>query len=239
MDREEERAQELELLQSMYPDEMTVVSPTVFTIAAQLEPPTPSNGGALRTGNQSLLVRVEYTENYPETAPVIELSLEQGQVEMVEDEDSNEGKVGEEPIVLDDSDLGKLSDKAAQEAEDNLGFPSVFAIVSSLKDQAEAMLQEKQVEREREREAKLREEEEREQAKFRGTLVDRENFFEWRRKFVAEMAALAEKDDGKNEEIRKRPTGREIFEKGLDGSKDSDDDGDESIQQRVKNVSIS
>ncbi|KAK9368628.1 RWD domain-containing protein [Lipomyces kononenkoae] len=238
MDPEEERAQELELLQSMYPDEMTVISPTVFTIAAHLEPPTPSNGGTLKSGNQSLLVRVEYTENYPETAPVIELSLEQ-EIAADDNEDGNDEKANEEPIVLDNSDLANLRDKAAQEAQDNLGFPSVFAIMSSLKDQADSILQEKQVERERERDAKIREEEEKEQAKFRGTLVDRENFFEWRRKFKAEMAALTEKD-GIHEEIKRRPTGREIFEKGLDGSKNIDDeDDDESVQEGVKNVSIS
>ncbi|KAK9484821.1 RWD domain-containing protein [Lipomyces starkeyi] len=238
MDPEEERAQELELLQSMYPDEMTVLSPTVFTISTHLEPPTSSNGGALKSSNQSLLVRVEYTENYPETAPVIELNLEQAAVETDEAEDGNDGKVFEELIVLNNSDLGTLNEKARQEAEDNLGFPSVFAIMSSLKDQAESILQEKQAEREREREAKIREEEEKEQAKFRGTLVNRENFIEWRRKFKAEMAALVNKD-GKDEETKKRPSGREIFEKGLDGSRHSDDDDDESLQQGVKNVIIS
>ncbi|KAK9362696.1 RWD domain-containing protein [Lipomyces starkeyi] len=238
MDPEEERAQELELLQSMYPDEMTVLSPTVFTISTLLEPPTSSNGGAMKSSNQSLLVRVEYTKNYPETAPVIELSLEQAAVETDDAEDGNYGKVFEELIVLNNSDLGTLNEKARQEAEDNLGFPSVFAIMSSLKDQAESILQEKQAEREREREAKIREEEEKEQAKFRGTLVNRENFIEWRRKLKAEMAALVNKD-GKDEETKKRPSGREIFEKGLDGSRHSDDDDDESLQQGVKNVIIS
>ncbi|KAK9372408.1 RWD domain-containing protein [Lipomyces chichibuensis] len=237
MDPEEERAQELELLQSMYPDEMTVLSPTVFTISIRLEPPTSSNGGTLKSSNQSLLVRVEYTANYPETAPVIELNLEQGVVEKDDAEDGNDGKTFEELIVLDSSDLGTLNEKARQEAEENLGFPSVFAIMSSLKDQAESILQEKQAEREREREAKIREEEEKEQAKFRGTLVNRENFFEWRRKFKAEMSLVNK--DGKDEETKKRPTGREIFEKGLDGSRHSDEDDDESLQQGVKNVSIS
>ncbi|KAK9389757.1 RWD domain-containing protein [Lipomyces mesembrius] len=238
MDPEEERAQELELLHSMYPDEMTVLSPTVFTILTRLEPPTSSSGGTLKSGNQSLLVRVEYTENYPETAPVIELSLEQGAVETDDTEDGSDGKVFEELIVLDNSDLGTLNEKARQEAADNLGFPSVFAIMSSLKDQAESILQEKQAERERQQEAKIREEEEKEQAKFRGTLVNRENFFDWRRKFKAEMAALVNKD-GKDEETKKRPTGREIFENGLDGSRHSDEDEDESLQQGVKNVNIS
>ncbi|KAK9245532.1 RWD domain-containing protein [Lipomyces tetrasporus] len=238
MDPEEERNQELELLQSMYPDEMTVISATVFTISIHPEPPTSSNGGTLNSSNQSLLVRVEYTEDYPATAPVIELSLEQVEVRAAEEEDGNDKKAIDEPIVLDNSDLGTLNEKATLEAEDNLGMPSVFAIISSLKDQSESILQEKQVEREQEREAKIREEEEREQAKFRGTLVNRENFIVWRKKFKAEMAALENKD-GKNEETKKRPTGREIFENGLEGSKKGDEDDEEILQERVKTIGIS
>ncbi|KAK9468800.1 hypothetical protein V1512DRAFT_233716 [Lipomyces arxii] len=240
MDPEEEKAQELDLLQSMYPEELNIVSDSVFTILLPLEQPTTSNGDQAGKSAQSLLVRVEYTEDYPQSLPLIELSVEttadEDSGDESEDEDAKKRKV--EVYHINNEDLNVLRESAAEEAEINLGFPSIFAITSSLKDKAESLLQDKLSEKEKEREEKARQEEEIEQAKFRGTLVNRENFIEWRRKFKAEMAALEQKDT-KEDDSKRRPSGREIFEKGLEGSKSTEQYEDEDIENGVKNVSIS
>ncbi|KAK7206425.1 RWD domain-containing protein [Myxozyma melibiosi] len=236
MDYEEEKAQEIELLQSMYPDEMTILSPTTYTIQLALQAPTSSKGLATKDNKQLLIVRVEYTEKYPETLPIIELSLEQEE-EQDESDDEDESN-SPEALVLDRHDLDALKEKAAEEIEENLGFPSIYAVTSSLKDQAETMLQSKQDAIERELDEIARKEEEAEQAKFRGTLVNRENFLIWRTKFKAEMAEKKRLETGKVEE-KKRPTGREIFEKGLDGSKNEGDDELGDLPEAVSELAVS
>ncbi|KAK9454545.1 hypothetical protein V1511DRAFT_397500 [Dipodascopsis uninucleata] len=248
MDPDEEKAQELELLQSMYPDELTIESSSKFSILLKLEAPTTSGGAQIKSSHQCVQVQVEYTEGYPETAAGIDLHWVMQEPEEEDNEDNeddkdddvNVTKILEEPISLTNGDLDDLRNKANQEAQDNLGFPSVFAITSSIKDMAETILQDRLTEREMERERKIQQEEEKEQAKFRGTLVNKENFYEWRRKFRAEMAALAERTavkDPAREEQNKRPTGREIFEKGLEGSK-KEDDNEEILSQDLKSVKI-
>ncbi|KAK9460338.1 uncharacterized protein V1516DRAFT_676360 [Lipomyces oligophaga] len=242
MDSDEEKAQEIELLQSMYPDEMTVLSPSKYTIAIKMEPPTANSNILVKQSNQFLLIAVEYSVDYPQTIPTVDLTLERERIEddeQEDDDDNKEQRALEIDVELDRNDLQILREKVQQELEENIGLPSIFAVSSSLKDQGETILQDKLTAIEQDREQKLQEEEEREQAKFRGTLVNRENFIIWRKKFRAEMAQ--QNADLKNVDSRKRPSGREIFEKGLEGSRNDGnemDEGDESIFNGVKNLVV-
>ncbi|KAK9447864.1 uncharacterized protein V1518DRAFT_420655 [Limtongia smithiae] len=242
MDYDEEKAQELELLQSMYPDELEITTPNeAYTLTLPLAQPPSTRTGTVPHADklQSLVVHVKYTPTYPETPAevVLEIVTTAAGEDDEEDESAEEAKKREESerqhgfaaVYLDESALDFLTAQAEQEAEDNLGFPAIFAITSSLKEHCDSLLQSKLSALEQAYTDKLLAEEEREQAKFRGTLVNRDNFYEWRKRFRAEMAAAAAtaaagaKIDTEEEERRKRPSGREIFEKGLEGSKKDDD----------------
>lgn len=116
MDPEEEKAQEIELLQSMYPDEMAIISPAVYTITITLEPPTSRNGLITKNSNQSLIIHVEYSEGYPETLPIIDLSFEYKKLDDDDEESDDDSKrIEEKPLLLNNTDLDTLREKAAQE----------------------------------------------------------------------------------------------------------------------------
>ena len=110
----------------------------------------------------------------------------------------------------------------------------VFTIVSALKDSAEALIttriNDEQAEHDRER-AKA---EEAENAKFYGEAVTRESFMLWRSRFREELEREVEErrraeDEGKSKkEITKgediKLTGRMLWERGLVGKVDEEDD---------------
>ncbi|KAK9477042.1 hypothetical protein V1514DRAFT_353675 [Lipomyces japonicus] len=257
MDPAEEREQELELLQSMYPDELTVISDTEFTILLVPEPP--ANNDLLPSRHhrqqQAVVVKITYSESYPETVPEIDIELREiiNDESDDDDDDDNEndndngGKEGDNisaiPVSLEKpNDASKLLSRANDEAQENLGLPSVFAITSAVKDLAEQILQDRQADRERARDEAIRQEEELEQAKFRGTTVTRESFLAWHRAFRAEQQQRQKQDHhNKNAATNavvgdeQRLTGREIFEKGLQGNKEDDD---LPSTDDIKNLSI-
>ncbi|EGW30057.1 uncharacterized protein SPAPADRAFT_63673, partial [Spathaspora passalidarum NRRL Y-27907] len=191
MDPAEEQQQELEVLESIYPDELTVISPTHFIIRVQLD--TPSQ----RKHYLDLIVR--YPPTYPEVIPNLDLEIpeiseeEEDSDDDDEDEDDDDTKAIKlalnmaEVIEFTRDELALLLSKLNEEAELNIGMPSVFALTTQLKDEAEALfvqiLETRQKEYEREREEREREE----QKKFIGTKVTKESYLEWRDKFRAEM----------------------------------------------------
>lgn len=198
----EDQAEEIEILQSIYPEELEVHDETSFSVHLRLETEPP----------RQLLVDVEYPETYPEEAiPVICISTEQTKKEQEtqrhKDEDTNEPKF---TYAFSKADCAELVARAKESAEENLGIPSVFAFVSLIKEQAENLYDSRIRDQEAERLRMLNIEEEKEQAKFRGTPVTQTSFAEWRMKFRANMGL---------DKPKKRPfgrfTGREIFEKGM------------------------
>lgn len=117
----------------------------------------------------------------------------------------------------------------------------VFTLASTLKDSAEMLIYERATAEEQEAEAGRRREEEKEMEKFRGELVNRERFLDWRDTFFAEKAAAKQKiaDDEEAEGKRgqrsntkaeeKKLSGREMWESGLVGHGDEEEGEDESI----------
>lgn len=214
MDYKEEQSQEIEILQSIYPDELEIISETEFNILLKLE----TNSERVHY----LKLNIVYPETYPEVAPGIKVLL--GEVEEEdeesEDEDSDEESSPKltlisEMIEFDSSDLKELENKLIEEAEDQLGMPSVFALASSLKDQAEELFAKKVDIKQKEYDNELLAKEREEQKKFYGTKCTVETFNAWRAKFRKEM--------GYEFRLQKRLealhggklTGKEIFEKGL------------------------
>ena len=110
----------------------------------------------------------------------------------------------------------------------------VFTLVSTLKDAAETLIAERQRQAQniKDMEAALVEEEE--NRKFHGTAVTRESFLKWRAKFREEAEELEkrEKDEKELEEKKKRGrleekklTGKQLWERGMVGKVDEDDEG--------------
>lgn len=248
MDPLEEQAQELEILQSIYPDELTILTPTRFQINILLDTDSKRR--------HAVLLDVTYTENYPETVPILNIlegavdydALENEEVD--DDEEDGEGNYDDdddqtiskrllnlvETIQLDRDDYAELLRKIRDEAEDNVGMPSAFSLASSLKEHAETQFTEKLKSKEKEimdiREAREREE----QKKFTGTKVTPASFENWRQKFRKEMGIDRRLDERYADVHKGRLTGKQIFEQGLASGEDLEDttDGKEVDMSELK-----
>ncbi|KAK3310302.1 RWD domain-containing protein [Chaetomium strumarium] len=211
----EEQIEEREVLNSIFPDEITDISETEYRISITLdigddedeaEPPV-------------MLLTVRYPEDYPDKAPLLELSAPQNStphqyLNIAEDKDQ------------------LLQDLEAT-VEENLGMAMVFTLVSAVKEAAEQLVAER-----KEAAAKVHEEailaaEREENKKFHGTPVTRETFLKWREGFLKEMeeARIREEEERaaelKKARIKEPPklTGKQLWERGLATA--SQEEGDE------------
>lgn len=237
MDPQEEQQLELEVLESIYPDELTKYSPTHFSIKLSLDTPSERK--------HRLLLDVKYPAEYPEVVPDLNIIIpEEEEEEEISDEASDEENENEtklmlnlsETIEFDSNDVDQLVSKLIEEANLQVGMPSVFALTTQLKDEAEILFQNKleQTQKKYDEDSLAREMEE--QKKFHGTKVTKESWNEWRNKFREEMK-IAERDlENFNKMHNGKLSGREIFEKGLAGD---DEDILNDITDNVKNVSVS
>ncbi|KAK6884677.1 Protein GIR2 [Candida tropicalis] len=243
MDPVEEQLQEIEVLQSIYPDELELINNTHFSIRINLD--------VSSTRKHSLKLIVKYPETYPEVIPNLQIEIadpnddndeEEGKYEYSDDEDyandeddddedeeSKEIKLAlnmAETIEFDRNDFNELLNKLNEESELNLGIPMIFSLITLLKEEAESLFENKLNLKNQEFELKRREKELKEQQKFQGTKVTIESWTKWRNDFRKEM---------KFEEIDKQRfikmhngklTGKQIFEQGL-----ATTEGDEEIGQ--------
>lgn len=188
MDYEEEHRNEIEALESIYPDEMTIVEREpyhAFELALNAQSTRDDSVTA------SCTVKFTYTPKYPDEAPEIEITASES---------------------LCDNHLAALEEHMKQLANENLGMVVVFTIVSSVQDKLNELVENLLEEQRNEKERLEREVEEAEQKKFEGTRVTIETFMSWKAKFDAEMAELrkhkvrAAEDGGP-----KKITGRDLF----------------------------
>lgn len=218
MDPLEEQQQEIEVLQSIYPDELDSISPTHYTILIALDAPSDRKHLAL--------LDVRYPPNYPDEVPTLDIltHIEEEPVEEdLDSEDESEKFVNlSEQIDFEKDDIAVLLTKLKEEAEMNIGMPSIFALAALLKDEAELLFQAKLDEAQAHYDKQLLAREAEEQKKFHGTKVTKESFAEWRNNFRKEMQ-VEKKDAERFEHMHNgKMTGREIFEKGL--AEESDDE---------------
>ncbi|KAF9052614.1 RWD domain-containing protein [Panaeolus papilionaceus] len=191
--------EEFEVLESIYPTELSRVSPTDIEIEAE--------GDDIPDGATTCKVNlcVHYPDAYPDVLP--ELSIKH------EDESIN------------DADIEKLLSELRKVGEENLGMAMTFTLVSHLREQLSQLVRSK-LEEERKREAeKERLELEAEEKRTRGTAVTVESFNAWKAKFDKEVAlrkAREEEEKLKNltpkerEEMKRHATrlsGRQLFER--------------------------
>ncbi|GJN88281.1 hypothetical protein Rhopal_001246-T1 [Rhodotorula paludigena] len=216
-DYAEERRSELEVLESIFPDELEVLSDDQLSIRVE---PEVQNEREPYTFN----LLVTYTPTYPDEPPALELETVEGEV--------------------DDDELAFLLDGLNESANESLGMAMVYTLALQLKELIAEMIVKRKERIAREDEERYRREEEAAAAKKRGTPVTKESFAAWSAKFEAEYAAQLKREE--EERIRALPpkereearrwaaklTGRQLFEQGavtLESDAAFGDEGDVAL----------
>eukprot|EP00041_Stephanoeca_diplocostata_P034340 m.1165897 g.1165897 ORF g.1165897 m.1165897 type:complete len:233 (+) comp24504_c0_seq1:148-846(+) len=194
MDHGQEQADEVEALESIFPDELTVNSPTDLEIVASYDAGVYQD----ETFTGSLSICVEFTPEYPETAPKIRLEQVNGQVD-------------------ESKDLEKAHTLIAETIDENLGMPMIFTVHSAVMEWLEELLEGKKKFAEDAVARAERAAVEAEIARYTaGTQVTKETFKAWRERFDAEMkeknAAGADAPSAKGGK-KTQLTGRQMFER--------------------------
>ena len=124
----------------------------------------------------------------------------------------------------------------------------VFTLVSTLKDSAELLITERQAAAQAIKDQEAAKVEELENAKFHGTAVTRESFTEWRERFRREMEEAEERrrveqeaeDKKKRVKVEEKLTGRQLWERGLVGKVEEEDDeeGEEDALKDIQKLKV-
>lgn len=160
-----------------------------------------------------MVLTVRYPEDYPDKAPNLDLSP-------AEDDD---GGGARHPLFGVAEDKDELLRALAPVVEENLGMAMVFTLVTTLKEEAEQLVERRKQAAARAREEVLAAAEREENKKFHGTPVTRETFLQWREGFIREMEeAQRREEEERAAEMKKArikdPTklsGRQLWERGL------------------------
>lgn len=183
----EEQRNELEAIESIYPDSFTVLSdaPTSFTITVTSD--TGENEETLE-----LTLKFTYVEKYPDEPPLWEIFSQEN---------------------LEDSDAEEILTLLKQQAEENLGMVMIFTLVTAVQEKLNEIIDQIKSRREEEKQRKQKEAEEAEKRAFQGTVVTIETFLSWKAKFEAEMIELKKKKQKEEEQSgKKKLTGKQLFE---------------------------
>lgn len=186
-DYREEQRNELEALESIYPDSFTVLSdtPVSFTITVTSDP------GEDDETVQST-VKFMYVEKYPDEAPLYEIVSQ----ENIEDEDAR-----------------AIISCLDQQVEENLGMVMIFTLVSAIQEKLNEIVDQIKTRREEEKVKKEKEAEEAEKVVFHGTPVTIEAFLSWKAKFEAELNEIKRKRQKEEEQAGKNKlSGKKLFE---------------------------
>ncbi|XP_006458147.1 hypothetical protein AGABI2DRAFT_190501 [Agaricus bisporus var. bisporus H97] len=192
-------AEELEVLEAIYPTELTKLPSGDVQI--DVEPEETEDGAE----PLKVTLNVHYTDDYPQSIP--QLSLE--------------------PIdtTFDDEEISQLLQELQSVGEDNIGMAMTFTLVSHLREQLSKLLRERIESLKKEEQQRERLELEAEEARTRGTPVTVESFKAWKVKFDQELAhKKAQEEEEKlralsfkeREEYRRyatRLSGRQLFER--------------------------
>ncbi|KAH6625966.1 ubiquitin-conjugating enzyme/RWD-like protein [Chaetomium sp. MPI-SDFR-AT-0129] len=211
----EEQIEEREVLDSIFPDEITDISETEYRISITLDLPDDESEPPI------ILLTIRYPEDYPDKAPLLELAAPQGSsphqyINVAEDKD-------------------QLLQGLEATVEENLGMAMVFTLVSAVKEAAEQLVEERKAAAAKEHEEAVLAAEREENKKFHGTPVNRDTFLKWREDFLKEMEEnRVREEEERLAELKKarikepvKLTGKQLWERGLAtaGQEDGDDDG--------------
>ena len=171
-----------------------------------------------------IYLEVSYPEEYPDVAPQLSIS--------------SAPNAPKHPQLDIQEDRERLLESLQPTIEENMGMAMVFTLVSALKENAEELMIERvnAVQAEKDKIAAKAEEEE--NKKFQGTAVNRESFLEWHAKFQKELQdeeqrqkeeKEAEDKKKKSNKDEKKLTGRQLWERGLAGKGDFEEEGDDAL----------
>lgn len=257
MDYKEEQTQELEVLESIYPDELVINNskyPNInFDISIPLELIDMDPLADSLSKQHIININFILPETYPEAAPIINLKCEEIDLnENDDDEDEYDNDDKDEPEQeFDDNGnkiLSKLENLADQisfkdylincqvkidetiEYDMLLGMQMCFTLISMVKDNCETWFIEKLHELEKQHELEIEKRELEEQAKFNGTKVTPESFINWRKNFRKELR-LDERDAERRLSAHNgKLTGKQMFEQGVAGTSDDLDESMENLK---------
>lgn len=122
----------------------------------------------------------------------------------------------------------------------------IFAIVSSLKEAAEQIIQDRKDVVVKQQEEVARAIEREENKKFHGTPVTAETFMQWRDGFMKEMNEQKQKEeDERLAELKKakvkepvKLTGRQLWERGLAKGGEGEDDEDDIPEEEMEKLKV-
>jgi len=212
--------EEFEVLESIYPSELSKISETEIRI--DVEPDDLSDG----EDPVKLALNVKYGEGYPDELPGLSAEPIEGDIE--------------------DDELDHLLDGLRTLGEENLGMAMTFTLVSHLRERLSDFVRSRADRKRHEESEKERLLLEAEEARTRGTPVTRESFTAWKIKFDKEMAVkklkeqedrlkgLTPKEREESKKLQTRQTGRQLFER-----KDWDTSEDSLLEEEGTSVDIS
>jgi len=185
-DYKEEQSNEIDALESIYPDELTVISEKPFhqftlSVISQYDGETVENA--------TCDLQFTYTEKYPDELPIMEIP---------------------EYENIDENEVDELLEFMKEQAEENLGMAVVFTVYSAVQEKLTDMVESHATQIEDEKERIIQEKEAEERKRFEGTRVTIESFLAWRETFDADMAVIKKKQGAEKKDSTK-PTGRELF----------------------------
>ncbi|KAG8953121.1 hypothetical protein FRC04_003069 [Tulasnella sp. 424] len=201
MSRQETLAEEFEVLESIYPEELEKLEDDVIQISVAPEEQVPDE--ELR-----LLLRVEYPAEYPDVIPNLSIDATEGEMSAEEEE--------------------TLMTKIKASAEESLGMAQTFSVVTTLIECMAEVVENRIKQKQAVKAKKEADEEEAERRRVQGTQVTQESFNAWRLKFNKERQAkkktqdeekMREMSNKEKEEFKKyasRLTGRQLFERNRD-----------------------
>ncbi|KAK3362848.1 RWD domain-containing protein [Lasiosphaeria hispida] len=212
----EEQVEEREVLDSIFPDEITDISETEYRLSITLDIPDDEE-----EESPVLLLTVRYPPEYPDKAPVLELAAPPNAVP--------------HQYLNIAEDKAQLLEGLQETIEENLGMAMVFTLVSTLKEAAEQIVIDRRAEAAREHEEVVLAAEREENKKFHGTIVNRETFLKWRDSFVKEVEdARVKEEEERLAEMKKarikepiKLTGRQLWERGIAQGFAAEEEGDE------------
>ncbi|XP_072107731.1 RWD domain-containing protein 1 isoform X2 [Mobula birostris] len=181
----EEQRNELEALESIYPDSFTVVSenPASFTIRVTSE-----------TGeNEEIEATLQFTyvEKYPDDPPKFEIATHEN---------------------LQNSDTADIMSLLTEQAQENIGMVMIFTLVTAVQEKLNEIVDQIKSRKEMEKLLKEKEAEEIEKAIFHGTPVTIENFLSWKARFDAELTEMKKKQKEDEQGGKVKLTGKQQFE---------------------------
>ncbi|KAI8936532.1 hypothetical protein NX059_006936 [Plenodomus lindquistii] len=227
----EDQQEEREVLESIFPDEITYISDTDFRILVQLDDGRHEDEER-EDPQPQIILNVTYPPTYPDEPPRLDLT-----------QPPNTPKHAYLDIH---SDKPHLLTSLSSTISENLGMPMIFTLVTVLKESAESLIHERQNAKEVEANIEAARIEEAENKKFMGDKVTRESFLKWREAFRREMEDEArrkreeqEVEDKKRRVVKeeRKLTGKELWQQGLVGrveESEEEDEGEGVDLQRLK-----